>query len=270
MSSSQIHLALIQLKTYEKDPERTYQEFLKHAQTLQKPVDLIMLPEMWLSGFQLENSEEILQQTRHFIDALQKFAQTERTHVLGSCLEQEDGRFHNSAQLISPEGKITATYRKVHLFQMGDEDKKFHSGDRAVVASTDLGKLGLAICYDIRFPELLRAEILGGAQVLLIPSAWPKARIDHYLSLLKARAIENLVYVVSTNKVGKNPEGILYGGRSSVFDPWGNSLGEMDEHPGVLQVTIDLGEVEKIRGSFPVFKARREDVYSRPISDGKY
>src|SRR4030095_3568884 len=110
-------------------------------------------------------------------------------------------------------------------------------------------------------PELIRKEVLAGAEILVIPSAWPRERIDHYLSLLKARAIENLCYVVSTNKVGKNALGMTYGGHSVAYDPWGRKLGELGAGPGILKVTLDLDLLRKIRRSFPVFQARREEVY---------
>ena len=109
--------------------------------------------------------------------------------------------------------------------------------------------------------ELLRKEVLAGAEMLVIPSAWPRVRIDHYLSLLKARAIENLCYVISANKVGKNALGMTYGGHSVVYDPWGRKLGELGSGPGILRVTLDLRKVQNIRRSFPVFKARREKAY---------
>jgi predicted amidohydrolase len=181
--------------------------------------------------------------------------------VVGSHLTGGAKGFYNTATLLGPRGRLLGKYNKVHLFQLGREDKTFLPGRKAVVVKTALAPLGLSICYDIRFPELIRKEVLAGAKILVIPSAWPKERIDHYLSLLKARSIENLCFVLSANKVGKNALGMTYGGHSVAFDPWGRALGELGEKEGILKVSLDLDLLTQIRKSFPVFEARRDEVY---------
>jgi omega-amidase len=261
MRRKKLRVAIIQFPTLDGEVYKNYETLQRLLKKLNQPVDLIVLPEMWPSGFRVKEGTVLVKQTREVLNELSHFAQRKKTYIVGSHLTGKEGQYYNTASVISPRGKIVGQYRKVHLFQLGGENKKFQPGNKAVVTKTPIAKLGLSICYDLRFPELLRKEVLAGAEILVIPSAWPKERIDHYRSLLKARAIENLCFVVSANKIGKNAEGVLYGGHSIAFDPWGKMLGELGSQPGILHVTLDLEVLHKTRRSFPVFEARREEVY---------
>jgi omega-amidase len=258
---SRIKVAVFQFAAEDGEVFRNFETLQKMLARLKKRVDLILLPEMWPSGFRVKGGDLLLRQTRGVLEDLKKWAREKGVYVVGSHLEEDQRGYTNNASVIDPKGRIVGNYQKVHLFQMAGENRKFVPGKKIGVVNTSLARFGLSICYDIRFPELLRKEVLSGAEVLLIPSAWPKVRIDHYKSLLKARAIENLCYVVSANKIGKNASGMIYGGHSIAFDPWGRRLGELGEKQGILTVTLDLDLLKKIRRSFPVFKARREEVY---------
>ena len=260
-SKRQIRVALVQFETVDGEVKRNFQTLERLLKKIKGPVDLIVLPEMWPSGFRVIEGKALLRETHQALKELKTFVVKKKCYLIGSHLTGGSKGFHNTATVLGPQGRIIGEYHKVHLFQLGREDKTFLPGKKAVVVKTDLASLGLSICYDIRFPELLRKEILSGAQILVIPSAWPKERIDHYLSLLKARAIENLCYVVSANKVGKNALKMTYGGHSVAYDPWGRNLGELGEKEGILRVTLDLELLRKTRRSFPVFEARREEVY---------
>ncbi len=256
-----IRIALVQLATEDGEIQKNHARFKKLLEKIKEKVDLIVLPEMWLSGFDLSHADQSIRETNWVLEDLKKIAQTKKCHFIGSHLEKGRKGYYNTASIISPQGKIIAQYRKTHLFKMGSEEKKFLAGEKISVTKTSIGRIGLAICYDIRFPELIRKKILKGAEILVIPSAWPRARIDHYLTLLKARAIENQCFVISANKMGKNFLGVLYGGSSVAFDPWGKNLGQLKEREGVLQVTIDLEELHQIRKRFPVLKSRKEKLY---------
>ncbi len=258
---SKIRIALLQFSCVDGEVHQNYKTLQNLLKKLASPVDLIVLPEMWPSGFRVKEGKILIQETREVIADLSEFAKKKKTYLVTSHLEQDKKGFYNSAVLIGPSGKVFTRYHKVHLFQLGAEDKKFVPGKKVNVVKTPLGCLGLSICYDMRFPELTRKQALAGAEILVIPSAWPKVRIDHYLTLLKARAIENLCFVISANKVGKNAEDMLYGGHSIAYDPWGKKLGELNRKEGILQVTLDLKQLHQIRKSFPVFEARREEVY---------
>lgn len=258
---TKIKIALVQFNSKNGEIEKNHETFKKILRNIKREVDIIVLPEMWLSGFDLKSASKSVQETNLVLEELKKIARIRKTFVVGSHLEKAKNGYYNTASIISPEGKIIAKYRKVHLFKLGGEEKKFLAGDKMSVTKTSIGTIGLAICYDIRFPELIRKKVLKGAEILIVPSAWPKVRIDHYLTLLKSRAIENQCFVVSANKIGKNPKRVVYGGNSVVFDPWGKNLGQLKEKEGVLQVTIDLNELYQIRKKFPVLKSRREKVY---------
>lgn len=257
-----LEIALIQLASKPNDIGYSFRKLAEYLNTLRGKVDLVVLPEMWLSGFEIENVKAHAEQTSSALDFLKKWARKKRCHLIGSQLEAHQNRYYNTALWIGPSGEELARYRKIHLFQPLGEHKKFAAGNKIEVFEADFGKVGLAICYDLRFPEMLRKMALMGAKLFVIPAAWPKERLDHYHALLKARAIENLCFVVSVNKVGKRPNSkIQYGGGSTVFDPWGRRVGKMNSQEGVLRVGIDLKAVDEIRASFPVFESRREKLY---------
>ncbi len=258
---SKVRVALIQLPCLDGQVEKNFQNLLKLFKKIKKPVDLIVLPEMWPSGFRVLGGAELLKKTEAVLRNLEEIARKKKCFIVGSHLSRAKKGYYNTASVMSPQGKMVGQYHKVHLFQLGGENKKFISGKEVSVVKTRIGKLGLSICYDIRFPEFIRKEVLLGAQVLVIPSGWPTARIEHYRALLKVRAIENLCFVLSSNRVGKNADGVEYGGHSVALDPWGKVLGEMGYKAGVLEVEIDLKQVQEIRKKFPVFAARREEVY---------
>lgn len=259
--NQKIKIALIQLATKDGEIQKNHARFKKILETIKGKIDLIVLPEMWLSGFDLSHANQSIRETNLVLEDLKQIARTKKCYFIGSHLEKGKKGYYNTASIISPQGKIIAQYRKIHLFKMGREEKKFLAGDKISVTKTSIGRIGLAICYDIRFPEFIRKEVLKGTEILVIPSAWPRARIDHYLTLLKARAIENQCFVISANKMGKNSLGVLYGGNSVAFDPWGKNLGQLKEKEGILQVMIDLEELHQIRKKFPVLESRREKIY---------
>jgi len=256
-----LHLAVLQLETQEGKPDQSFVRLQKIFKKLKKPLDLIILPEMWLSGFDLRQAEDLLEITEETSQWLRAYAKAHGCFILNSHLSRAPSGFYNTASLIGPTGNKLGEYHKTHLFQLWGEDRKFVAGDYARVLSTPIGKFGLGICYDMRFPEFVRKEVLAGAELLIFPSAWPKQRIEHYQILLRARAIENLCFVVSANKVGKNREGVIYGGHSVVIDPWGKVLGELQTKAGVLEVKIDLKQVRETRRNFPIFQARRPELY---------
>lgn len=258
--SKKIKIAVLQFSCRDGAVHYNFQALQALLQKVKSP-DLIVLPEMWPSGFRVKNGDELLKETDTVLNELAVYARKQQCFIVGSHLTRAKKGFYNTATVLNPQGKRLGQYHKVHLFQLGGEDKKFVSGNKTQVVKVKFGKLGLAICYDIRFPELIRKKILQGAEILVIPSAWPKARIEHYRTLLKARAIENLCFVVSANKVGKNAEGIEYGGHSVVLGPWGEVYGELKTKAGILEVEIDLNRVKQVRKNFPVFEARKEDVY---------
>ena len=179
--------------------------------------------------------------------------------------ERSDGRLVNRGFLIDPEGNVRARYDKMHLFDVdlatGEswrESAAYAGGERAVVAETPLGKMGLSICYDLRFPDLYRALSDAGATILSIPAAFTVPTGEaHWHVLLRARAIEAGVFVVAAAQAGSHEDGRETYGHSLVVDPWGNVLLDMGAEPGLGFADLDLALVDEVRGRLPALRHRR-------------
>ena len=185
-----------------------------------------------------------------------------------------DERVYNTSVLLDPEGRIVATDRKLHTFDatlpdgsVQNESEWIRPGDRIVTADTALGRLGLSICYDLRFPELYRIMALSGAEVMLIPANFTKPTgRDHWEVLLRARAIENGCYVLAADQVGQKPHFVAYG-NSMAADPWGRVIARAGEEPGIIYARIDLDGVASARRRIPSLQNRRSDVYELKTTD---
>jgi predicted amidohydrolase len=197
--------------------------------------------------------------------------------VAGSIVERLDSldghqKLANTSVHIDPAGEVRAVYRKLHMFDVEVEGRVYSEsavtepGEEIVLSATaeDLG-LGLSICYDLRFPELFRILALRGARVVVLPSAFtlPTTR-DHWEILVRARAIENEVFMIAANQVGPHPGGNRSGGSSMIVDPWGAVLARAQDEQGFIAADLDLTRQEEIRAQLPVFAHRRTQVYRWP------
>lgn len=179
--------------------------------------------------------------------------------------ERADGRLVNRGFVISPDGEIRARYDKIHLFDVdlptGEswrESAAYAPGERAVVAETPAGPLGLSVCYDLRFPDLYRSLTDAGARILAVPAAFTVPTGEaHWHILLRARAIEAGVFVVAAAQVGEHEDGRRTYGHSLVVDPWGRVLLDMGEERGVGFADLDLAEVDEVRSRLPAIRHRR-------------
>jgi len=188
--------------------------------------------------------------------------------VAGSLplVSPDSRRTYGASLVFDPAGALNAVYRKIHLFDVDLADSKesyresrsMYPGDEVVVVPTALGKLGLSICYDLRFPELYRELVDAGATLLSVPAAFTATTgRAHWHTLLRARAIENLAYVIAPGQTGTHPDGRSTYGHSVIVDPWGNVLGELEEGSGVVVAPIDPERVERLRREFPALANRR-------------
>jgi predicted amidohydrolase len=219
--------------------------------------DLVVLPELWpQGGFSYDRWQDEAQPVDGpVVESLRAAARDLGATVhMGSLVERDrDGHLFNTSVLVGADGGILTTYRKVHLFGFGDgEPKHMTAGDGPVVH----GSLGLATCYDLRFPEQFRLLLDGGADVVLLVAAWPAKRVAHWRLLAQARAVENQSYVVACNTAGTHA-GVPMGAHSMVVDPWGTVLAEAGEDEEVLVADLDLDLVRTTRSSFPVLADRR-------------
>jgi predicted amidohydrolase len=229
--------------------------------------DIIVLPELWSTGYDLANAAIHATPTDDGIfAAIATLAREHRLYILGSCLSLlSEGHFGNTAVLFAPDGQIMGTYTKIHLFRLMDEELYLTAGEDLSLVETIWGKIGLAICYDLRFPELFRAYALAGAKVIFLPAEWPHPRLAHWQILLRARAIENQQYIVACNRVGSSKNNTFFG-HSSIIDPWGEVIIEAGEDETLLTADIDLANVDEIRSRIPVFADRRPQIYRQTLA----
>jgi predicted amidohydrolase len=223
----------------------------------QQGADLVVLPELWPNGgFAYDGWEASAQPLDGpVVTALREAARELGALVhMGSFVERDEtGRMFNTSLLLGDDGSVLATYRKIHLFGFGEgEPKLMTPGDDVVVHEG----LGLATCYDLRFPEQFRRLLDAGAEIVLLPAAWPAKRVAHWRLLAQARAIENQSYVVACNTAGKH-SGVRMGGGSLVVDPWGAVLAEAGTDEEVLVADLDLESLARTRSSFPILADRR-------------
>jgi predicted amidohydrolase len=252
-----VRLHVIQLSYGDDEslPERTAR--VTDLVRAQAGADLVLLPELWPNGgFAYTDWEDSAQPLDGPVVAALREAARDLGAVvhMGSFVERDEaGRLFNTSVLLGADGELLTTYRKVHLFGFGEgEPKLLTPGDGPVVHE----RLGLATCYDLRFPELFRALVDRDAEIVLMPAAWPAKRVHHWRLLAQARAVENQLYVVAGNTAGTHA-GVPMGGHSMVVDPWGEVLAEAGEGEEVLVVDLDPHLVRTTRASFPVLADRR-------------
>jgi predicted amidohydrolase len=240
---------------------------------------LVVLPEKWSA---LGPGEMLLELAEPLdgpiVTAARGWAQRLGITLLaGSVGERIEGseRIANTSLLIAPDGEIEATYRKIHMFDVDvggvsyRESEHERAGEEVVVAPAAGTDLGMTICYDLRFPELFRILALRGARVITVPSAFTATTgRDHWEVLLRARAIEDQLFVVAANQFGTAPPSFSSWGHSMIVDPWGRILDVLADGEGHAIADLDLGEVERVRAQVPSLASRRDSAYAWPVEAG--
>jgi omega-amidase len=219
-----------------------------------QPGALIVLPEMFSTGFSMNlplTAEPENGPTEQF---LREIAAQHQCCVIGGLVTKTpDGRGWNQSLAIAPDGTLLTRYTKNRPFSLGGEDEAHHAGTKVNVFDWQGLKIALLICYDLRFPELARDAVRVGAEVLIYIAAWPVKRIQHWITLLQARAIENLCYVIGVNRCGTDPL-FTYTGRSLVVDPHGIIIADAAEQERVISAQLDPAIVRDWRSQFPALK----------------
>lgn len=256
-----MQIACCQVDTVWHDKEASYAraEQLLEAASLQQGA-LVLLPEMFSTGFDLNVAalvESERAETEGFISSL---AQRLRVYMMGGVVNWgSGGKGRNEAVVFDPGGELVCRYCKMHPFSFAGESLHFESGDR--ISSFDWGEIrvGPFICYDLRFPEAFRAAVGAGAQLLTVIANWPQARQDHWLALVRARAIENQSYMAAANRCGRDPNHTYVGG-SQIVDPQGNVLADAGPQECVITAEVDLDALEQYRQRFPALRDMRDDL----------
>lgn len=238
-------------------------EWIDHVVTEDKP-DTIVLPEMWTTAYTLPELREVAdvqgEPAKCFLGGL---AKKYKVNIIGgSVANKVEDKIYNSAFVLNRQGEVVSQYDKIHLVPMLDEHLYLNGGEKSVeVFELDGVKMGVIICYDLRFPELSRSLALEGVQALHVVAEWPSARKEHWRALQIARAIENQMYVITCNRVGAY-NGVEFAGTSMVTDPWGEVLLQGSESKEEsLTANLDLGKVGTFRKEVPVFDSRVAKLY---------
>ena len=226
------------------------------------PPDVLVLPELWSTGYDLSRAGELSspmgEDDAAFLGELAR-----RHHVAfagGSVLSEENGVIRNRAQVIDREGRYLTGYDKVHLFRLMDEHRYLAPGRGLGLFEMGGLRCALAVCYDIRFCEFIRKLAVKGAEVLFVSAEWPAVRWEHWETLLRARAVENEMYVVACNRCGTTGME-TFAGRSMIIAPDGTVLAHAGESEKAVEAELDVSSVRRMREAIPVFSDRVPELY---------
>jgi len=254
MSKKDLNIVLLQSDIFWEDAEKNLAHFSGMVNEIRGPVDLVILPEMFSTGFTtniVRCAEPMDGPSMRF---LRETAGTKGCMIVGSLLIGEETGFYNRLVCMSPDGTFQA-YNKRHLFRLTEEYKVMRSGDKKIIIQKGDWHILPLVCYDLRFPVWSKNSFQNGKyeyDILVYPSNWPRSRAHVWKSLLIARAIENQAYVVGVNRIGPDGYGTRHAGNSMVVDPKGNILAEAGDREEILQTTLSMEELILFRESFKI------------------
>lgn len=264
-------IAICQMKTF-----RDKLSNITHASNMVKDAinnksDIVILPEMFNCPYENESfpifAEEFPGETTNVMSNLAKKHQV--YIIAGSIPEKSNGRIYNTAYMFDRTGKLIAKHRKMHLFDIDIKDGVYFresdtltEGDQVTVVETEFGKIGLAICYDIRFPELSRLMALKGAEIIILPASFNMTTGPaHWELSVRMRALDNQVFFVGAAPARNEESSYTAYGNSRVSDPWGRIIASADEKECTIYTNIDRNMIKEVREQLPLLKHRRTDIY---------
>jgi omega-amidase len=256
-----IRVCSAQIASVWEEPEKTLRKaetFIRHAADC--GAKLICFPEQFATGWDPHPRKNIQDMHGDIVSSLQRYAGEYGIGILGSLREAHHPFPKNTAIAIGSDGRILASYAKMHLFSLCHEQEANTPGTDLGIFTFDSLICGMAICYDLRFPELFRLYARKGVHAVFVPAAWPQSRIRHWELFIAARAAENQMYIIGVNTTGTTPVD-RYSGASMTADPHGSIISRADEAEQLLFSEIDPAEAENTRNSFPVEKDRRDSLY---------
>ncbi|EAX47938.1 Nitrilase/cyanide hydratase and apolipoprotein N-acyltransferase [Thermosinus carboxydivorans Nor1] len=257
-----MRIALVQMKVIAGAVAENRRRGLALAQEGAARADVVVLPEIWTTGYALREVDKWAEDVEGLtISEMSNISRKYGAYIIaGSIPLRKNGKVYNGAVVIGPDGNVAAEYRKIHLFSMMGEERFFAAGDRRCTFNLKGVTAGIAICYDLRFPELFRVLALDGAQIVFLPAEWPTARGEHWHLLSRTRAIENQVFLCVVNCVGEHKGNPFYG-HSMLIGPSGEVLAEGGEEETILYAEADFALVAKAREKMSVWQDRRPEVY---------
>ncbi len=239
----ELHIALIQTPLVWEDPEANRRQLSDKLETLDRAVDLIVLPEMFTTGFTMSPEKIPVEEGSLSLKWMKSQARKYDAGIIGSIVFAQEGKYFNRLFVVSPEG-TTAQYDKRHTFTLAGEDLKYQAGSEKICLEFRGFRICPLICYDLRFPVWSRN--VEDYDLLVYVANWPAPRIEAWDALLKARAIENMAYCVGVNRVGTDPNGHHYSGHSAVYDALGKMLAFSREE-AIVYATVGKSELKQIR-----------------------
>jgi len=258
--------SIYQMEVIPEDPKANREKVRNWVEKVvaEENPDTVILPELWTTSFKLNElyklADESGEPTKSFLSEL---AAEQEVNIVGGSIANKIGdNIYNTSYVFDSKGECVHEYSKIHLVPMLDEHLYLTGGEeKAKIFELDGIKMGVIICYDLRFPELARSLALQGAQVLFITAEWPIERKSHWRNIQFSRAIENQMYVISSNNVG-TLNGVKYGGTSMMIDPWGDVLleGSSDKEE-TLTESLDVEKVMDVRKEVPIFSSRVPNLY---------
>ncbi len=261
-----MRVSCIQLDMKFCDVEENYlrAEELIYNTVKKEKTDVVLLPETWSTGYYPKNDlmsfcEPDGGRIKKTFSLIAKDLGV--NIVAGSIVNEKNSKAYNTSYVFNRKGEVVAEYDKTHLFTPMDEEKYFEYGKKTAVFELDGHKCAVIICYDIRFPELVRKLALDGVEILFIVSQWPDKRVEHLKILSAARAIENQMFVAVCNSCGKADD-VVFGGNSRIIDPWGNILVSAEDKEEIITADCDFNTINQIRSSINIFKDRKPDLYN--------
>lgn len=260
-NASSIRICTAQMISIWEDPEKTLDKaglFIRHAAA--SGAVLICFPEQFATGWDPLSCKNIQDINGSIISSLRELAQKNQISIVGSFRENDGPLPKNTSVAIGADGRVLARYSKIHLFSPGKEQEGFTPGNE--LGLFPLGPLtcGLAICYDLRFPELFRLYARKGAQVVFVPAAWPAQRARHWELFITARAAENQMYLVGVNTTGTTPVD-TYAGNSMTADPHGTIISRANEAEQLVFTDLNPSVITAARHQFPVDNDRKDALY---------
>ncbi len=252
MANQHLHITLIQSDLVWEDKVANLQHFEQLIAEISGAKHIVVLPEMFNTGFSMAPEQFAETMEGPTVKWMTAMAVKHRCILTGSAMIEEEGRYYNRMLWVQPDGQI-AHYDKRHLFAYGGEDAHYTPGDRRLIVSVNGWRINLLICYDLRFPVWARNKN-ADYDVLIYVANWPETRSLAWKTLLQARAIENMSYVVGVNRVGTDGKGLKYSGDSSVFGPLGEVLWQESGKTSIYTVTLDKEVLTDVRTRLPFLK----------------
>jgi omega-amidase len=260
-NSPVVRICSAQIASIWEEPDRTLEKadiFIRHAAV--SGASLICFPEQFATGWDPESEKNREEIDGQIVSTLRESARDNQIGIIGSFRKRADRLPENTAVVIDKDGRVLTTYSKMHLFSPGNEQKGFFPGNNLGIFPLGPLTCGVAICYDLRFPELFRIYAQKGVHVVFVPAAWPLKRINHWELFITARAAENQMYIAGVNTTGITPVD-TYSGSSMTADPHGTIICRANDAEQLVFADLSPALVETARRSFPVDLDRKDALY---------